>query len=280
MTAFRNSQIIKTLTANAGAGQNKINVNTTTGLQAGSHVIIFLGAGYTREPRTIASISGNEITLSVNLSNAYLTGDEVREGASRLADATFNETMSGNGGGKLGAAHVSPLTKNGMEIEFTLTPAGIESETRLIWDITRQKESIGWNYDGGGGPVDANVPGVVPSSWPSKDEEPNDDGTVVDEDNVPNQDKIYARDTPGFQSDAPPVGADRRVRRFNFYEFVRVRIGGGFTNTNGLIEGSRCSAKVAWRSRLDITNDGAGKWQRNGADNNVVLGHEALGTAP
>jgi len=47
--------------------------------------------------------------------------------------------------------------------------------------------------------------------------------------------------------------------------FARVDANGqAFTNNNGLVEGSRASGKIAWRSRLDVVkNKATGKWQRN-----------------
>jgi hypothetical protein len=158
-----------------------------------------------------------------------------------------------------------------MEMEFTLEPPGIGLESRLVWDITRQMEGKWWD-DG------VELPDWT-KTFPAKDEEPNDDSVNLDEDNTPNEDKIYVRDTPGFESDV--ASANRSVYRYNFREFVRVRIGGQFTNNNGLIEGSRCSHRVAWRSRMDVTRNAAtGKWQRNGADNKIMLGHEAIGGPP
>jgi hypothetical protein len=146
-----------------------------------------------------------------------------------------------------------------------------------VWDVTRQNESVGWKVVDGV-TTEVEVEGIVPNSWPTKVEEPNDDGGPDDEDNVPNADKIYSFDGPGLKSDIS--FAERYIVRFNFREFVRVKIGEEFTNVNGLVEGSRCSDEIEWCSRMDITDDGAGKWQRNGADNKIVLGNQALGGPP
>lgn len=273
MTGFRNTQVTKTLTANAAANQSKILVNDTTGLEAGSHIIIREETTFNRDAHAIAGIVGTELTLDGDLSITYLSGDKVREGASRYASSDLNTHIL-NSGGELGAAYTSPITSNGMEMEFTLLPSEIGSESRLVWDITRQVESKAWKVDSG-----TTTPIGTAKDWPANVEEPNDDNDASDEDNEPEEDKIYATDFVGFATDF--AFADRAIVRANFWEFVRVRIGGAFTNQNGVVEGSRCSDRVAWRSRLDVTvNTTTGKWQRNGADNKIVLGHEAIGDPP
>ena len=135
---------------------------------------------------------------------------------------------------------------NGMEMEFTIHPSGIRSlvdRGRVIFDITRQKESKGW------------TDGVqdLSEDFPDGDEIPNDDSVQNDEDNHPTNDHIYSVDFPGFFL---PPEANERVHRMNAYEFVRVRFDGQqFQNQNGVVEGSRCSNKVPWRSRIRARRD-------------------------
>jgi len=184
-------------------------------------------------------------------------------------------------GGHLGATNITPKTNNGMEMEMTVYPAGIGSEPGIVFDITRQEQTKAWRIDG------TNVTEIIQADlhpdFPSKDEEPNDDAGISDEDNVPNNNHIYSIDFPGAGSDT--AFADRLVLRFNFNEFVRVLVNGGaFANTEHVIEGSRSSDKSAWRSRMDVIKDTAtGKWKRNTAvsgENEIELGHKAIGGAP
>jgi hypothetical protein len=188
------------------------------------------------------------------------------------ADTAFNAAWN-NGGGKFGASHVSPETNNGVVMEFAVQPSGIGSEPDIGFDITRQKESIWWDINDN--TVTEFSGSAAPSSFPSQNEEPNDDEHRSDEDNNPQNNHIYSLDMPGFTSDN--ADANRSVARFNFYEFVRVRFdGNGFSNNNGTIEGSRSSPKVAWRSRMDVVDNG-GTWDRNpDGDNEIELDHQPL----
>ena len=129
---------------------------------------------------------------------------------------------------------------------------------------------------------------VYPSSFPAEEEIPNDDSPnnfQQDEYNTPTNNHIYSRDMPGRGDDtADTEGFDMR---FNMYEFVRVKLDGvAFNYNNGVVEGSRCSAKVAWRSRMELVRDPTTavtiddvttyKWKRNlPAKNGIVLGHNA-----
>ena len=81
------------------------------------------------------------------------------------------------------------------------------------------------------------------------------------------------------------------IVQHNMFEFVRVKLDGGpFNNTDGQVEGSRCSPKVAWHSRLHVIldpkatePDGFGEtrnlWKRDtttATDNSIDLGHLPL----
>lgn len=205
-------------------------------------------------------------------------------GTSLSADAdsaTINANFAANGG-QFGANHVSPLTVNGMETEFTVTPPGIGAEPGIVFDVTRQKESRGWVINGNTTTEIFNI-GVAPSSFPLKDEDPNDDNGTNDEDNQPKNNHIYSTDFPGAAGDN--AFSDRFVLRFNFAEFVRVLLDGStFSNTDHVIEGSRCSDRIDWRSRMDVLKDiNSGKWKRNGGiagENEIQLQHKPIGGTP
>jgi hypothetical protein len=172
-----------------------------------------------------------------------------------------------------------------MEMEFTVQPAGvgnvkIGNRFAVIFDISRQRESTEWDYDNGswnntGDPI-------TNGAWPTLDEMPNDDyGNLGDndEDDTPKNDHIYSYDFPGYNNVAD---VDRAVLRYNFYEFVRVRFDGQDFPAGHSVEGSRASGKAAWRSRMDVVDDGTGKWQRNNnqppgeVENEIMENHKPL----
>ena len=237
----------------------------------------------------MASVAGSVLTLKPpGIIGSWPAKSEVRLGMSREIDNQAMIDTFVTGGGKLGAAHVSPRTNNAMEMEFTVGPPGIGNEPGIMFDITRQKASIAWSLD-----EDANTKkrtwhesenDECPSSFPAGDEVPNDDGPFKgggqqDEDNTPNNNNhIYSRDMPGFKNDK--ASRPRFLYQFNMREFVRVRLDRTtFTNVDEKPEGSRCSAKVDWRSRMDASPDpatGNVKWMRNAPDNEIELNHKTL----
>jgi hypothetical protein len=163
-----------------------------------------------------------------------------------LDDPTVHQIFQ-SFGGRLGLIPIfNDRVHNGMEMEFTIRPPGIRplvDKGRVIFDITRQKQSRGWTD----GVQDYSV------DFPNGDEIPNDDSSQNDEDNYPTNDHIYSVDFPGF---IMTPEANERVHRINAYEFVRVRFDGQqFQNQNGVVEGSRCSNKVPWRSRSRARRD-------------------------
>lgn len=108
-----------------------------------------------------------------------------------------------------------------------------------------------------------------------------DDSSQTDEDNMPRNNHIYSIDGPGWGTDV--ADADERVLRYNFFEFVRVKIGGKFQNQNGVIEGSRCSPKIKWRCRIRTERGPDGKWRRktvDAHDNEIVEGWLTIGSPP
>jgi len=199
-------------------------------------------------------------------------------------DGTAIQESITSAGIPFGATAVSPITANGMLMEFKVKPDGVGSEPGIVFDIVRQKENKAWLIDGKTvTEVIQKEPSVFPDTFPTKDEEPNDDTVPTDEDNDPKNNHIYSEDFVGFRSDI--AFADRAVSRFNFNEFVRVLVNGGaFANQNGAIEGSRCSSKIPWRSRMDVVEDKkTGRWERNTGvegENEIELGHKAIGDPP
>jgi hypothetical protein len=163
-----------------------------------------------------------------------------------LDDPTVHQIFQ-SFGGRLGLIPIfNDRVHNGMEMEFTIRPPGIRplvDKGRVNFDITRQKQSRGWTD----GVQDLDI------DFPNGDEIPNDDSSQDDEDNYPTNDHIYSVDFPGFNM---PPEVNERVHRMNAYEFVRVRFDGQqFQNQNGVVEGSRCSNKVPWRSRSRARRD-------------------------
>lgn len=269
-TGFRNSpedQHIKELTANAASGQKKINVTNTDNLAVGSKLIIFRGSTNIRETRIIHSIDDNEITFTQNLTNAYQTEDEVLEGVSPLADAETASLLE-SGGPRLGATHVSPRPSNGMEMEFTVKPAGIGSEEGIVWDVTRQIETKSWQQEDG----EINQIDIHTEDFPSAPEQPNDDGNLAgnddDESIAPREDKMYSIDGTGPL--VPDVAFTQRWwLRMNMREFVRIKFSGSFNDVTDEVEGSRTSDLIQWRSRHDLVRVGL-NWTRNMDGGNVI----------
>ena len=201
---------------------------------------------------------------------------------------TFQEDM----GSTLGLTIQPPPVgvQNAMEMEFTIYPSGLRSlvdKSRIVFDITRQKGGAYWSkirYKSDNTTRWLEVERYV---LPNNDEEPNDDSHQYDEDNIPTNDHIYSIDGVGPRTDTAPEDSERVIEevvsRFNFYEFVRVKFKSNFKNMNGLIEGSRCSLKIKWRSRIRVERDSSGKFKRKNVDsydNEIVEGWLEIGSPP
>ena len=302
-SGFRNDNPSSKLAAAAVVLDTTITVDGGTWV-AGDHIIIFsatpaVDGSWPRKEYEIVAIDGLTLFLDMLIVRAWPAGSEVRLGMSREID---NEDMVKSfvlGGGKLGSAHVSPVANNAMEMQFTVGPPGIGNEPGIMFDITRQKESICWRFDFGKwieNPVTMGEDGftpVFPSNFPAGDEVPNDDSpnhSQQDEESSPTDNHIYSRDMPGRRDDSSTLlGYDIR---FNMFEFVRVKLdGGAFDNNNGQVEGSRCSLKVPWQSRMELLQDPntkvskgdetTYKWMRGAPAKNmidIVTEHSPLGT--
>jgi hypothetical protein len=201
---------------------------------------------------------------------------------------TFREDM----GSTLGLTIQPPPVgvMNAMEMEFTIYPSGLRSlvdKDRIVFDITRQRGGAYWAKIRYKSDNTTRWLEVEQYALPNNDEEPNDDSHQYDEDNIPTNDHIYSIDAVGPRTDTAPEDSERVIEevvsRFNFYEFVRVKFNSDFKNMNGLIEGSRCSPKIKWRSRIRVERDSSGKFKRKNVDshdNEIVEGWLEIGSPP
>jgi hypothetical protein len=291
-TGFRNSNPpLTTLTAaamNSNPASNQITVTAPAGFAVGDHIIIFGEEPAIRKGFTITAIFGSVFSLSDSLGTAARNADEVIEVRMGMSSEINNDDMIESfvdGGGQLGATHVSPRTNNAMEMQFTVGPPGIGNEPGVVFDISRQRESYTWRQESD----DQWYPWVPETKFngrfPVGDEAVNDDtpnNNQQDEDNTPTANHIYSRDMPGLFTDV--AAYQRLVVRFNMREFVRIRVDRtAFTNVEGPAEGSRASAKVEWYSRMDVTkNTATGLWKRNNiqppgeTENEIKLGKKPL----
>jgi hypothetical protein len=198
-------------------------------------------------------------------------------GTSLPADAdgqTINTRFQIDLGGHFGPTlnPGSGILDLGIGIEFLIRPSLIGLEPAVNFDITRQRESVAFAYDGTwfGSPLFAFSLGDIP----------NDDAGNLEEDSQPTNDHIYSIDNPGLSYSAG--GSTRIVKRGNFREFVRVLFGGKkFVNRDGLLEGSRCSQVQLWKARGDLSKV-SGTWRLTAppAENTVGAGNQTLGTHP
>lgn len=157
---------------------------------------------------------------------------------------------------------------------FKLLPTQIGKETKVKFDISRQKNHSKWaGFDNNVWQRTANVPFLDIDKV--NDEAPaNDQG---DNNNIPTtEDMIHSMDGPG----TPPDDAQfpYLTRQINFNEFVRVGFG---TSPSGSENGgSRSSKKEPWRAFMSLKRNLDAKYEeRNGKTNEVELGHKTISTA-
>jgi hypothetical protein len=233
------------------------------------------------ERTTITAIAGNTITVSA-LTRVYqkdrngrVEHREDRHTLSIDADGTDIRETFEELEVPLGARSANPIG-NGMEMEFTVKPAGIGAEPGILFDITRQEEAKIWRVVGGVTREDES------RTFPAKEEEPNDDTNAPDEDedDDPKNNHIYVIDQPRLGSSTV---ADYMVFRANFREFVRVLVNGGTfaLPRETLVIGSRASNKVPWRSWIEVSKGPDGKWHRLGFPfDEIVEGNKPIGNPP
>ncbi|MCI0361548.1 MAG: hypothetical protein L0211_23945 [Planctomycetaceae bacterium] len=211
-----------------------------------------------------------------------------------------NDVEAYGGTGKRGPMLMTGSTdqviRNVMAMRFTVTPTDVSTVlSRVKFDITRQKELKDWTQT-----PEELVPmpkETVP--WPQLWEVGNDDKDNTDESPaVLEGGHMFVVDDPRLPDlQTPPLTYWQRWRYLNFREFMRVRFDwkrpAGYNpnptppppppiNPNDLyfIDGSQCSGKEPWLSRISIAYLGEAKWQRAGGHNRLEPGELAIGNDP
>jgi len=175
-----------------------------------------------------------------------------------------------------------PGVKNVIAFRYVVTPPGIQTIPRVAFDVTRQVEGKAW--------VDGVEDLNMRRTFPTHDEEANDDRNNSEESNTPAfaTRALFGFDAPGFTTNASN-GLTSLVLRLNFREFVRISLN-GVKPTGNVVYGSRGSLKYRWHVRHRWRDNG-GVWIRvNGADaptglnedqfNDIGPDHITVGDAP
>ncbi|MDF1661755.1 MAG: hypothetical protein P1V97_08275 [Planctomycetota bacterium] len=161
----------------------------------------------------------------------------------------FQKLFQGTFGRTGFAGKSRPNIGHGIGFEFQVFPTGVGKgpDSFVKFDVTRQKE----NYV-------AHKGGYVLKDEFPKDDTPNDEAgdenpTVNDEDNSPENDRIYSIDKPLLRTpynETTKLFFGAFVMQANFKEYVRVRFDGkAFSNVD---IGSRCSDKKNWHCRFAV----------------------------
>jgi hypothetical protein len=153
-------------------------------------------------------------------------------------------------------------------LEFHLVPPGAET-LPIKLDVSRNVYASDYRIASGAGSVAQWTPEFKQSfpedkSPPQNVESPNDDRNATDEDNTPAGSHIYGWDTPSQFRTAVDGNVQQGfwVRRDQFREFVRIRVGTSqqFTDGDGRLQGSRASEYVMWHYVDYLVRDAAGLW--------------------
>ena len=146
-------------------------------------------------------------------------------------------------------------------------PAGILSESKVKFDITRRASAVFKLYFSDGNSA------LSPfAPYPDEADSANDDNDNSDE-NGPFGGLFFVFDAPGrngFPEADSPV--QQRADTGNFEEFVRVRVDGITPAGKGNV-GSRASHKFPWFSHLKIKRVNAG-WSRTDEHNSMGIGND------
>ena len=179
-----------------------------------------------------------------------------------------------------------------MAMRFTVTPPDVADKlSRVKFDVTRRMEEKKWART-----LSAQLNGIDPrvtehTPW---DDVPwdlgNDDSVAAPgqhDDESPSVlpgGHLFTIDAPGFKNLSKTAPADVELWLYqNFEEFVRVRFDGTRPSSTTQIDGSRCSFKAPWYSRVSVLYvDPTLGWIRavNNGDNVIAPGYEAFGALP
>ena len=154
--------------------------------------------------------------------------------------------------------------RNVMVMQFTLYPAGITSEPQVKWDITRRVEMKGFIKFDLLGELE-NEP--FSDTFPKNADEPNDDHGNTDE-SGPFNSHLYVMDAPGLET---VRSAREGILKFNFEEFIRVRVDGvSPQGINGINSFSRASNKTRWHAEVSGNKvDDDHEWVRAAGGNSL-----------
>jgi hypothetical protein len=220
-------------------------------------------------------------TDEVKLTGVWATktgfGNQLTDLLWDTAGEPLRTTFNLDYGGKFGMQYTSDWVMYGMGMEFTVSPPGIGGESKVKFDVTRQRETTAWSINNGVVVQYSNLtkywPGrtVFTSDGPTgaQVDKSNDDIGITDEDSTPNDNRVYSIDAPSLQNTGL---CDQFIMRFNFLEFVRVGFG-SVAPSGETDEGSRCSPKVPWRVRMWLQDNGDNYIPFPGKENSVDEGY-------
>lgn len=153
---------------------------------------------------------------------------------------------------------------NHMEMEFTVYPPGIGSESKVKFDIARQEQYGRWSVR-----TEKTIINGISlfnpiqlktdkgDGFPTHNEDVNSDkdNKYDNSDNLPTNNHIYSDHKSGLYDTIVDKNDDNILFKkcANYYEFVRVRVDSA-EPANNKKDGSRCSSRIAWRSIVASTN--------------------------
>jgi hypothetical protein len=153
---------------------------------------------------------------------------------------------------------------NGIVQAWKPLPEGILNEPKVKFDITRRMDLVRFDK------TDGAFTSTHQWEMPTKFDAINDDHPGSGEDEAgPFGGLLFVFDAPG-RGDAPEAPITEMAHRYNFEEFLRVRVNGERPlEAEGVLDGSRASDKFLWHSRDQVKKvDGA--WTR-------VAGYDEIG---
>lgn len=225
----------------------------------------------------LAKVKATAVWVAPTANGVHITGNQLPDDADNQPIInTFNNQLGAAFGARLSGQGASQTADYSIGFEFLVSPAGVGSESDVVFDISRKRESASWLMN----PNlvwTANPPVPLPSG-----DLVNDDSTNEDEDSDPLHNHIYSVDNPAtLIGKFTSLPVNRVVKRANFKEFVRIKFDGvPFKNRNADVEGSRCSVNRLWNIRSDLSRDANNSWIFTPGENTVGLGNDPLGAHP